>query len=88
MDLPGVEGDSLVVSEGFIEDNINKDMDEMFAVDEAEARMDKLEGCLVSNQEDEVCLLYEEDRDIESKVHDTLSQNVEFWRVWSIRLCN
>ena len=47
--------------------------------DAAEARMDKLEGKL-ENEEEEVCLMFEEEAEIESKVHNTLRRHLKFWQ--------
>ena len=64
------ETESVVVLDDFHEMN-NKEIGEKRVVDEAEARMDRLEGKLEC-EEEEICLIYEEDIKIESKVHDTL----------------
>ena len=54
-------------------------MEEKLVFDQAEARLDRLEGKLVE-EETEVCLIFEEDARIEEKVHDTLRKHVGFWR--------
>ena len=45
--------------------------------DQAEVRLDSLEGRLVE-EETEICMMYEEDDRIEEKVHDTLRKHVGF----------
>ena len=57
----------------------NKDLEEKKVFDQAEERLDKLEGRLVE-KEPEVCLMHEEDEKIEGKVHDTLRKHVRFWQ--------
>ena len=54
-------------------------IEEKLVVEEAEEKLDKLEGVLVEDKDD-VCLMFEEEEDIESKVHDTLARHAEFWR--------
>ena len=58
-------------------DEINKE--EKLVVDEAERKLDKLEG-FIGRDENDVCLIFEEDRNLEFKVHDTLKRHVEYWR--------
>ena len=48
-------------------------------MDEAERKMDKLEGAIGTEEED-VCLIYQDDVDLESKVHDTMWRHVGFWK--------
>ena len=52
-------------------------MEEKLVVDEAEQKLDKLEGEIVEDSDD-VCLIFEED--LQSKVHDTLARHASFWR--------
>ena len=59
-------------------DDTNKDIEEKIVFDQAEERLNSLEGSLVE-EETEICLMYEEDDRIEEKVHDTLRKHVEFW---------
>ena len=48
-------------------------------VNEAERKLDKLEGYIGRDEED-VCLIFEEDREMEFKVHNTLRRHVGYWR--------
>ena len=57
----------------------NKDLEEKKGFDQAEERLDKLEGKLVEG-EPEVCVMHEEDEKIEGKIHDTLRKHVRFWQ--------
>ena len=52
---------------------------EKLVVDEAERKMDKLEGAIRAEDED-VCLIYQDDADIEGKVHDTLWRHASYWK--------
>ena len=63
----------------FMTDDYNKDIGEKNVFDAAEARLDKLEGKL-EEDDSEVCLMFEEEAEIESKVHDTLRRHLDFWR--------
>ena len=54
-------------------------MDERLVVEKAEKKLDKLEGTIAEGDED-VCLIFEEEEDLESKVHDTLERHASFWR--------
>ena len=71
------EIESFVMDDFYVPEN--KEIGEKFMFDAAEARMDKLEGKL-ENEEEEVCLMFEEEAEIESKVHDTLGRHVKFWQ--------
>ena len=51
--------------------------EEKLVVDEAERKMDKLEGAIRAEEED-VCLIYQDDTDLEGKVHVTLWRHVGF----------
>ena len=53
--------------------------EEKLVVEEAERKLDKLEG-FISIDEEDVCLIFEEDRELEFKVHDTLRRNARYWR--------
>ena len=53
--------------------------EEKLVVDEAERKMDKLEGAIRAEEED-VCLIYQDDTDLEGKVHDTLWRHARFWK--------
>ena len=48
-------------------------------VDEAEKRLDKLEGAIVEENED-VFQIFKEEKDLDNKVHDTLARHARFWR--------
>ena len=52
---------------------------EKLVVDEAERKMDKLEGAIRAEDED-VCLIYQDDADIEGKVHNTLWRHASYWK--------
>ena len=54
-------------------------VDEKLVVDEAEKKLDELEGVITEEGED-VCLIFEEEEDLENKVHDTLARHAIFWR--------
>ena len=54
-------------------------IEEKLVVEEAEEKLDKLEG-IIAEDKDDVCLMFEEEEDIESKVHDTLARHAKFWR--------
>ena len=58
---------------------IEINVDEKLVVDEAEKRLDELEGVIVEEKED-VCLIFEEEEDLDNKVHDTLARHARFWR--------
>ena len=53
--------------------------DEKLVVDAAEKKLEDLVGVLAEDNE-EVCLMFEEDEDLENKVHDTLARHASFWR--------
>ena len=57
---------SNVLSENSVEIN----SEEKLVVDEAERKLDKLEG-FIGRDEEDVCLIFEEDEELEFKVHDT-----------------
>ena len=62
--------------------NVNSveiNVDEKLVVDEAEKKLDELEGVITEEGED-VCLIFEEEEDLENKVHDTLARHASFWR--------
>ena len=48
-------------------------------VDEPERKLDKLKG-FISRDEEDVCLIFEEDGELEFKVHDTLKRHAGYWR--------
>ena len=50
-------------------DEINDE--EKLVVDEAERKLNKLEG-FISRDEEDVCLIFEENGELEFEVHDTL----------------
>ena len=58
---------------------VNKDSEDKNSFDKAEERLDELEGKL-EEKESEVCVMHEEDEEIEGKIHDTLRNHVRFWR--------
>ena len=53
--------------------------DEKLVVDAAEKKLEDLVGSLVEDSGD-VCLMFEEEEDVENKVHDTLWRHAKFWR--------
>ena len=53
--------------------------DEKLVVDAAEKKLEDLVGVLAEDSGD-VCLMFEEDEDLENKVHDTLARHASFWR--------
>ena len=57
----------------------NKYLEDKVVFDQSEERLDKLEGKLMED-EDEICLMFEEDDKVEDKVHDTLRKHIGFWR--------
>ena len=57
----------------------NKCLEDKIVFDKSEERLDNLEGKLVE-QDDEVCLMFEEDRELEGKVHNTLRLHLDFWK--------
>ena len=66
-------------SDGEREKVISEFGGEKLVVDEAERKMDKLEGAIRAEDED-VCLIYQDDTEIEGKVHDTLWRHASFWK--------
>ena len=60
-------------------DKDNKCLEDKIVFDKSEERLDKLEGKLVE-EDDEVCLMFEEDREVEEKVHNTLRMHLDFWK--------
>ena len=57
----------------------NKCIEDKVVFDKSEERLDKLEGKLLE-EDDEVCLMFEEDSEVEDKVHNTLRKHIGFWR--------
>ena len=53
--------------------------DEKLVVDAAEKKLEDLAEVLAEDSGD-VCLMFEEDEDLENKVHDTLARHASFWR--------
>ena len=53
--------------------------DEKFVVDAAERKLEELVGVIAEGNED-VCLMFEEEEGLESKIHDTLVRHVGFWK--------
>ena len=53
--------------------------DEKLVVDAAEKKLEDLVGVLAEDSGD-VCLMFEEEEDLENKVHDTLARHASFWR--------
>ena len=53
--------------------------DEKLVVDAAEKKLEDLVGSLAEDNGD-VCLMFEEEEDLENKVHDTLARHASFWR--------
>ena len=53
--------------------------DEKLVVDAAEKKLEDLVGSLVEDNGD-VCLMFEEEEDLENNVHDTLARHASFWR--------
>ena len=51
--------------------------DEKLVVDAAEKKLEDLVGVLAEGSED-VCLMFEEEEDLENKVHDTLARHAGF----------
>ena len=60
-------------------DNSNKYLEDKVVFDQSEERLDKLEGKLME-EDNEVCLMFEEDDKVEDKVHNTLRKHIGFWR--------
>ena len=54
-------------------------IDEKLVVQEAEKKLDKLEE-VIAEERDNICLIFEEEEDLENKVHDTLARHASFWR--------
>ena len=52
-------------------------IDEKLVVEDADKILDKLEGVMAEDKDD-VCLIFEEEEDIENKVHDTLARHASF----------
>ena len=77
----GSKEETVKEKKGFItsrKDIVNKDLEDKVVFDRSEERLDELEGKL--EEEEEVCLMFEEDDKVEDKVHDTLRNHVGFWR--------
>ena len=77
-----LEGETVVPSKDdfiFSPGRSNKHLEDKVVFDQSEERLDKLEGKLIEN-EDEICLMFEEDDKVEDKVHDTLRKHIDFWR--------
>ena len=53
--------------------------DEKLVVDAAEKKLEDLVGVIAEDNED-VCLMFEEEEDLEDKIHDTLARHASFWR--------
>ena len=53
--------------------------DKKLVVDAAEKKLEDLAEVLAEDSGD-VCLMFEEDEDLENKVHDTLARHASFWR--------
>ena len=66
---------SIVLSEKSIKIND----EEKLVVDKAERKLDKLEG-FISRDEEDMCLIFEEDGELEFKVDDTLRRHAGYWR--------
>ena len=62
---------------------IKINIDEKLVVEEAEKKLDKLEG-VIAEGNDDVCLICEEEEDLENKVHDTLARHAIFLGIWSL----
>ena len=76
------DGDSVLElsnsSNVLYEKSVEINGEEKFVVDEAERKLDKLEGFIGRDKED-VCLIFEEDGELEFKVHNTLRRDAEYW---------
>ena len=48
-------------------------------MDAAERKLEDLVGVLAEDNGD-VCLMFEEEEDLENKVYDTLARHASFWR--------
>ena len=46
---------------------------------EAEKKIDELEG-VFAEENDDVCLIFEEEENLENKMHDILAKHASFWR--------
>ena len=71
--------DDFIVSQHLDYGRMNKDLEDKVVFDQSEERLDKLEGKLMEDEE-EICLMFEEDDKVEDKVHDTLRKHIDFWR--------
>ena len=60
-------------------DHSNKYLEDKVVFDQSEEKLDKLEGKLLE-EDNEVCLMFEEDNEVEDKVHNTLRKHIGFWR--------
>ena len=58
---------------------IEINVDEKLVVDAAEKKLEDLVGVIAEDNGD-VCLMFEEEEDLENKVHDTLARHASFWR--------
>ena len=58
-------------SHDFIKSESEINLDEKLVVEDAEKKLDKLEG-VIAEEIDDVCLIFDEEEDLENKVHDTL----------------
>ena len=81
--VPGSVPDGNVSGEGFMDDDdsveINITENERVEFNKAAEKLDSLEGKIMEEDSDEVCLMFEEDVHVESKVHDTLRKHLSFW---------
>ena len=68
-------GESIQSSHGFNVVEINAD--EKLVVDAAKKKLEDLVEVLAEDSGD-VCLMFEEDEDLENKVHDTLARHASF----------
>ena len=76
------DGDSVVeskLSSEILYKPVKINNEEKLVVDEAERKLDKLEG-FIGRDEEEICLIFEEDGELEFKVHNTLKRHAEYWR--------
>ena len=74
---PGEVGESKISSCNHNVVEINAK--EKLVVDAAEKKLEDLVGALAEENGD-VCLMFEEEEDLENKVHDTLARHASFWR--------
>ena len=58
---------------------IEINIDEKLVVDAAEKKLEDLVGVIAEDNGD-VCLMFEEEEDLENKVHDILARHASFWR--------